>query len=162
MISILIYHAPTHTIIFHMIFVSRFNMFCVSFQFSWPLIHLTQQLHMHFCSSILGVCHFYHRVVRKATKILTPICVNTWQGTGRHYKKNITIGFLEIFKDDTRSYSTSINTIASRIGTCLCRRICSSNTCIGPLHSHGPGLKLCWIYIRIGWYYKWMFETCLI
>jgi hypothetical protein len=24
------------------------------------------------------------------------------------------------------------------------------------------GLELCWIYIRNGWYYRWMFETCWI
>jgi hypothetical protein len=24
------------------------------------------------------------------------------------------------------------------------------------------GLKLCWIYIQSGWYYRWMFETRLI
>jgi len=44
---------------------------------------------MHFCSSIIGVYCFCHRVVRKATKILTPIYVNTWQRIGRHYKRNI-------------------------------------------------------------------------
>jgi len=138
----LIYHPPTHTIIFHMFFMSRFSMFCISLLFSWPLIHLTQQLGMHLCSSIFGVYQFRHRVVKKATKILTHVYVNSWQGTGRHYKKNIQLKhmhwFLEIFKDDTRSYSTSISTITSHISICLCRGICLSNTCIGPLHSHGP------------------------
>jgi len=137
----LIYHAPTHTI-FHMFFMSRFSMFCISLLFNWPLIHLTQQLGMHFCFSIFGVYHFRHRVVKKATKILTHVYVNTWQGTRRHYKKNIQLEhmhwFLKIFKDDTRSYSTSISTITSRISICSCRGICLSNTCIGPLHSRGP------------------------
>jgi hypothetical protein len=32
---------------------------------------------MHFYYSILSVCHFYHEVVRKATKICTPVCINT-------------------------------------------------------------------------------------
>ncbi len=44
---------------------------------------------MHFCFSILGVCHFCHVVVKKVFKILTLICISTWQGTKRHYNKNI-------------------------------------------------------------------------
>jgi len=44
---------------------------------------------MHFCFSIIDVYHFHHKVVKKPTKIVTPIYVNTWQGIVRHYKSNI-------------------------------------------------------------------------
>jgi hypothetical protein len=46
---------------------------------------------MHFCFSILGVCHFHHKVMRKAIKRLVPICVDTWQGIRKHYKDEHTI-----------------------------------------------------------------------
>jgi hypothetical protein len=44
---------------------------------------------MYFYFSILSVYHFRHaEVVRKATQKRALVCINTWQGIGRHYKKN--------------------------------------------------------------------------
>lgn len=48
----------------------------------------------------------------KATKKHTTICVDPWQGSRIHYKT---------FKHGNKSYSTSINTIASRMGICSYR-----------------------------------------
>ncbi len=70
-------------------FVSRFNVLRISLQLGWSSIHSTQQLDMHFLSSILGVCHFCNGMVKKATKRFTHVCIYTWHGTGRHYKRSI-------------------------------------------------------------------------
>ncbi len=53
----------------------------------------------------------------------TPICIDTWQGTRKHYK---------VFKHGTKSYSTSINMIMLRVSTCSCRGLCLNSACIGP------------------------------
>jgi hypothetical protein len=51
---------------------------------------------------------------------------------------NINVGVPKIFKNGTKSYSTSINMIELCTGTCSCRGICSNSACIGPQHSCSP------------------------
>jgi hypothetical protein len=41
---------------------------------------------MHFCFSILGVCIFHYKAMRKAIKRLVHVCVDTSQGIKKHYK----------------------------------------------------------------------------
>ncbi len=43
-----------------------------------------------------------------------------------------------MFKVNSRSYPTSINTITPHMGPCSCKGICSNNTCIGSEHICNP------------------------
>lgn len=69
-------------------FELMFNMFCVSLYFDYHPILSILQLDMFFCYSLFNVYPFFHKVVRKATKIFTFIYDNTWVTTERCYKKN--------------------------------------------------------------------------
>jgi hypothetical protein len=99
---------------------------------------------MHFCSSIHGICHFHHGVVR-TIKRFAPIYVGTWQGTWRHYKRNTQFKAqalasqrsLEMTLDPTPlplAWLFHTRTLA-HVGVCL------SSVCIGalaPWHSCNP------------------------
>ncbi len=55
-----------------------------------------------------------------------------WDILRKTHNQNIGISFQKIFKDGTKSYSTSINTIALSTCICSCRGVCLSSACIGP------------------------------
>lgn len=125
-----------------MLSMPRFNLLCTSLQFGWLLMHSTLQLDMHFCSSILSVCHFYHGVVRKVIKIFTFVCINTWQGTKRHYKRNIQLEHIRYFLKDFQKWHQILfhlhqhNYVAHEQYSC--KGVCSSNVCISPQHFCNP------------------------
>jgi hypothetical protein len=90
---------------------------------------------MHFCFSILGVYHFYHKSCKKPSRDSCPFVSIHGRGLGditkKTYNWNTHIDFPKIFKNGTKSYSTSISIIASCTRTCSCKGIRSNNACIG-------------------------------
>lgn len=107
--SIQVPHTLIHTTIFHILFVLMCNMPFISFQFTWPLIHLTLQLDMHFCSSLLDVSLGFARHQKIHTCFNQYIAGDQETLQEKHTKLKFGVNFPKNFENNYKDFFTSIS-----------------------------------------------------